>query len=187
MFANYIDVARFWDHKIFFALNGLSGSIPVYFGWLTELGSIFILPLLILAALVVWDRRNFIKKFPWLCVTLVGTRLAGQGLKFAVQRPRPLVLFADEIAQGRLVIHTFPGLHQSQSSFPSGHTVVAFAAATALCILYGRKLWFLYIPAALVALSRVLVGAHFPSDVLAGALIGTGGALVFGLFLDKKK
>lgn len=59
-------------------------------------------------------------------------------------------------------------------SFPSGHTCAAFAFAVALCCSIPRK-WAkaaALIAAALMGFSRVYVGVHFPSDVLAGALIG---------------
>jgi membrane-associated phospholipid phosphatase len=63
------------------------------------------------------------------------------------------------------------------ASFPSGHSVTAFAAATAIGWFAPRLRWPLYGLAALVALSRVALGAHYPSDVLAGAMLGIGSAL----------
>jgi membrane-associated phospholipid phosphatase len=58
------------------------------------------------------------------------------------------------------------------TSFPSGHAAAAFAAATAVGIFYPRLRVPLYTLAALVALSRVYLGVHFWSDVLAGSLLG---------------
>ena len=59
-------------------------------------------------------------------------------------------------------------------SFPSGHTTASFAAATALAMSLGKKFGIpALILAALIALSRLYVGVHYPSDVLAGAIIGT--------------
>lgn len=64
------------------------------------------------------------------------------------------------------------------ASLPSGHGTTAFAAAFAIGALYPRLRVALWTLAGIVALSRVAVSAHYPSDVLAGALIGTLGALV---------
>lgn len=61
----------------------------------------------------------------------------------------------------------------SSFSFPSGHTNSSFAAAYALTAAFGRKGAFAYLPALLIALSRCYVGVHYPTDVLAGALVGT--------------
>ncbi|MCK9361545.1 phosphatase PAP2 family protein [Patescibacteria group bacterium] len=57
-------------------------------------------------------------------------------------------------------------------AFPSGHTSVAFACAAALT--YGRPGWGLValVAAAAVGLGRVFVGVHYPSDVIAGAILG---------------
>jgi len=89
-------------------------------------------------------------------------------LKKAVDRPRP--------AEKYSFIH--PYIVETDPSFPSGHTTAAFAAATSLS-LTARK-WYVVVPAYLwagtVAYSRLHLGVHYPSDVLAGALIGAGSA-----------
>jgi undecaprenyl-diphosphatase len=66
-------------------------------------------------------------------------------------------------------------------SFPSGHTAASFAAATALGMAYPSARPLLYATATAVGLSRIHLGHHFPTDVLAGALLGTGVGLLSGL------
>lgn len=61
----------------------------------------------------------------------------------------------------------------SDWSFPSGHTNASFAAAFALTKGFGKKGAWAYLFASLIALSRIWVGVHYPTDVLAGALCGT--------------
>jgi undecaprenyl-diphosphatase len=63
-------------------------------------------------------------------------------------------------------------------SFPSGHTITAFAVAIALAGFYPALFPALLFCALSIAGSRILLGMHFLSDVLAGAFIGTGLALV---------
>ena len=64
------------------------------------------------------------------------------------------------------------------ASFPSGHTSAAFSVATSLTIV--KPKWYVYVPAftwaSLVGYSRMYLGVHYPTDILAGAVIGSGGA-----------
>jgi undecaprenyl-diphosphatase len=68
-------------------------------------------------------------------------------------------------------------LPPDQFSFPSGHTITAFAIAVSLIQFYPSLTAGLLFCAVSIALSRIVLGMHFLSDVLAGMLIGTGLAL----------
>lgn len=57
-------------------------------------------------------------------------------------------------------------------SFPSSHAVNNFAAAMFFSFFYRNLKWILFSVATLMALSRIFVGVHYPSDVVGGALIG---------------
>jgi undecaprenyl-diphosphatase len=90
-------------------------------------------------------------------------------LKRAFRRPRPCAVEPHCWAEL---------LPPDQFSFPSGHTITAFAVAVSLGGFYPEMLPGLFFCAASVAASRVVLGMHFLSDVLAGAAIGaTLGAL----------
>ncbi|MDX2153952.1 MAG: phosphatase PAP2 family protein [Bryobacteraceae bacterium] len=71
-------------------------------------------------------------------------------------------------------------LPPDQFSFPSGHTITAFAVAVPLALFYSSLLVGLLFCALSIALSRILLGMHFLSDVLVGALLG--GALGYAAF-----
>ncbi|WCF07185.1 phosphatase PAP2 family protein [Paenibacillus thiaminolyticus] len=62
-------------------------------------------------------------------------------------------------------------------SFPSGHTTAIFSIVTPIMMAFPILTWALLPVALIVAMSRMYLGLHYPSDCLAGALIGTGAAV----------
>ena len=109
----------------------------------------------------------------WLVVELV---------KALVRRSRP----SFRVTQARIV-----GLRAIGRSFPSGHTSQAFFTATLLAPYFhagGWVVFLLYAMAVLVGITRMYVGAHYPRDVLAGAILGSAwgllGVLVNGYVLN---
>jgi membrane-associated phospholipid phosphatase len=58
------------------------------------------------------------------------------------------------------------------ASFPSGHATTAMALGVALALLFPRLRWVLLCLGLWIALSRLFVGAHYPSDVIAGIMLG---------------
>lgn len=100
-------------------------------------------------------------------------------LKYAIDLPRPYEIypFIEKLGVG------------GSPSFPSGHTADAFAFAVGLAFLFPK--WFIAIPslfwAILIGYSRMVLGVHFPSDVLAGAIIGTICTAIYYWIVERRK
>lgn len=167
-----------WDDRLFLWINGFSGSRWDYLmAWPTHL----ITPLVFIPVLVymlIWDGGGFrpvFRKF----VRVAAGALSGGALalivKTAVHRARPFAHFQEQMAAGTAIVKCQFGLYLS-NSFPSAHTALAFGTAAALHHIYGKNMLFLYPLAFWLSMTRVYVGAHFPSDVLAGAVCGLAGA-----------
>ena len=107
-----------------------------------------------------------------LFVAVAATGLLVNIPKYVFARTRPRVLFRDDI-------YTFEFFKAGSdfTSFPSGHTTTAVTVAVVLGTLFPKARWYFYAIAALVGIERVLLGSHYPSDVLAGALLGGLGAV----------
>lgn len=89
-------------------------------------------------------------------------------LKIMLGRARPI--FFDEFG---IVVGFFPWTAEwAFNSMPSGHTALSFAGLVMLGMLMPRFKWLTWTLAILIAVSRVAIGAHWPTDVLLGAFIG---------------
>lgn len=135
-----------------------------------------------------------------LALTLAMTDgLVVRNLKHWIGRPRPFQ--AEMVRQVRLLpaspqittIFKAPEVSFSQNSqqveqgvsFPSSHAANIVATMTVLSLFYWRGRWFFGLIALLVMYSRLYTGNHWPSDVLAGCVIGMTMALAVVFFLEK--
>jgi decaprenylphosphoryl-5-phosphoribose phosphatase len=107
----------------------------------------------------------------WIVAGLLGPIAIGlnYAVKLAVRRPRP-------------VLEGLPPLGGAPSalSFPSAHATSSFACATAMTRI-APEAAFLFVLAAGIALCRPYLGMHYPSDVLAGAILGVALGLIVPL------
>jgi undecaprenyl-diphosphatase len=152
--------------------------------WITQLGgSILLITLMAIVGLVIAVRQRRHDQPRWVVLGFlltvgVGIVIVNNALKWTVNRDRPTV--------NQLV-------HASGSSFPSGHSAAAAACWAAMALIGGRRLpeqhrrWAAALAVAIavaVAASRVLLGVHWLTDVIAGVIVGWTWfflvALVFG-------
>lgn len=120
-------------------------------------------------------------------VTIISIVIARFGLteliRFFYHRPRPfLVLQAHKLLSNSDWFYS-----DKEWSFPSGHSAFFFAMATATYC-YNKK-WGIgfFIAVALMNISRIVAGVHYPSDILGGAIIGIVVAYIVFYFAEKRR
>ncbi len=155
------------DVSVFRFVN--SSTSNRFFDWLMplassppQLGSLIALVLILL----VWKggRGGPVCAIMLALGLVIGDGLIVNTIKHAVARPRPFLGLEDVMRR--------VGIGESYS-FPSAHAANWFSATMILFIYYRRTIWFMLPFATLVGLSRIYNGVHYPSDVLAGAIIGS--------------
>lgn len=153
-----------WDYAVFQQMNNLVG----HYVWLDTLGIFFAeyFGYVLVGSLAIFLMANTKKYWPMVWQAFAAAVIARFGITEIIRwlwvRPRPFVendvnLLIDEI---------------NHASFPSGHAAFYFGLAT-IIFLYNKKLGAVFLgAAAIISLARVFVGVHWPSDILAGAVIG---------------
>lgn len=144
---------------------------------LTALGGITVLTLLTLSVTVFLLLRGKRASAAFLLAAVIGGQLLSHGFKTLFSRPRP-----------DLVPH---GVDVATASFPSGHSMMAAVTYLTLAVMLSRmdgrvriRVFFVSVAAVLacaVGVSRVYLGVHWPSDVLAGWTLGAAWALIVWL------
>ncbi|KKW43592.1 MAG: PAP2 family protein [Parcubacteria group bacterium GW2011_GWB1_57_6] len=160
-------------------LNGLAGRSPLLDELIvfcaSYLAYIMIAAFLGFLFLSRYSRREKLEIFFVTAVSSIVTRFGVvEIIRFFYHRPRPFSMQP---------VHQL--LTDTAWSFPSGHAAFFFAMATAVGF-YNRK-WgiILFVAATLVTVSRVIAGIHYPSDILAGALLGIAVAYAVRFFARK--
>jgi undecaprenyl-diphosphatase len=145
-----------------FVVHHRAEPFDTIFVWLSRIGSLGIAWIAIAAALAfVWRRPTALPLV--LLAALLGEATTDLA-KALIDRQRPAFRYAEPPP----LMH-IPRTH----SFPSGHAAISFACAATLARFTSRRVAVLFfVLAALIAFSRVYVGAHYPLDVVAGALVG---------------
>ncbi len=126
------------------------------------------LPVSVIGAGLLTQNKELKNKGYEMGVSVASALVVTQIVKYSINRTRPYVTypFIDNVVT------------ESDPSFPSGHTSAAFATATTVSLNFPK--WYVIVPAYLwagsAAYSRIHLGVHYPSDVLAGAVTGAGSA-----------
>ncbi|GAB2694601.1 hypothetical protein GCM10027037_17650 [Mucilaginibacter koreensis] len=165
--------------EIYFAINARHSNWEDFiFPYVTELGTGWMLVPIAIYFLLTSYRK--------LLLFATGFALSGiivQIAKRIVHAPRPKAYFAGQLAKiyfvkGQVIL--------TNNSFPSGHTVTAFAAATVLSYLTVSKRWgFIFLLFAMaVGYSRMYLSQHFLEDVMAGSMIGVMSTVIWLTWMD---
>lgn len=128
------------------------------------------LPAVLLADGIIKKDKDLLRAGENAFISLGASTFVTWGLKYSIHRRRPFEKYPEVIKLS----------NGGGSSFPSGHTSAAFAVATSVSMSYHK--WYVITPcylwASAVGFSRIALGVHYPSDVLAGALVGIGSAYI---------
>lgn len=162
-----------FDEEMFFWVNN-DWSFPLVDAvMIAATISGFFISLVVLGLLIIYFKKG--ENSRRMAITFLLSMLIGgvavNAVKMVVQRDRPLKYFEKEIANNKVTVNA-PFRQLYHRSFPSGHSQAAFTAAAFFALYYGRRRTLFFSAALLVALSRVYLGVHFPSDIAAGALLG---------------
>lgn len=183
-FAVLIIALHWLDRPISAWGQGLPDGVRAFFHWVTAWGSDWVPISLFVAWLAAWllsllTRDNLqralrelaaLSGFIFLGVSLPG--LVTILLKRIIGRGRPVTWSVD----APLSFHSLNWNAYDYQSFPSGHATTAFSLAAVVALVWPKALWPAMALAAAVAVSRIVLGEHYPTDVTAGAVLGILGA-----------
>ena len=155
-----------WVHEVFHDQTWLNYIMK----YVTYIGEFIIGAILCAVVLLIFKKTRWAGVAVAIAIVL-DVLIVNVILKLSVNRPRPWQEYPD---LGFHEFHSAIGVREpTDSSFPSGHTAGLFAAAVALVAYYKVKGLPALGVALIVAISRIYLCMHYPTDVLGGAIIGS--------------
>jgi undecaprenyl-diphosphatase len=154
-----------WELKFMEWANGWWSSpvLDQVVVWLTYLGSHFAVILFIILSWVLTKKRKVLR---YLLFLYAIHSAVVYGFKFLVKRERPI--FFLEISSK---LFKGPG-EILDPSFPSAHAAYSFMMATLLAIWFPRYRFIFFVIAGFIGWTRIYLGLHYPTDVIAGGILG---------------
>lgn len=182
-FLTYVAYTQ-WDVCVAYYCRNLSRSVLDIGEIITTLGDskwyfMMLVPAFLIFYFIVKNKNRYMKIL-FLLVAISASGLVNTLIKWVAGRNRPINLFD----HGLFGFDYFEAIYEL-NSFPSGHTVTVFSLAAALSMLFPRFGFLAFIPAVVIALSRVIITSHFVSDVIAGAVVGILCALAVKYYFDR--
>lgn len=170
-----MDILYSIDLAIFYFFNHTlsTGFLDKFFSIITDVNSWYIAYIILAGiAFTKGGTRGRIAVAGIIILIIFTDQTGYKLLKEIFQRIRPCNVLPDVIT---------PIDCRGSFSFPSNHALNNFAAAIFLWRLFPKFKWVFLITAFLVALSRVYLGLHYPSDIAAGAIIGAAFGYLFSI------
>ena len=173
-----------WDISVAYACRGLSRRVLDIAEIVTTAGDskwyfILFVPSFIFFRFIK-KNRDWAMRMLFLVISLSVSGILNALIKWIAGRNRPINLFNHDWFG-----FNFWEIAYELNSFPSGHTVTVFSLAAALTILFPRFGAWAFLPAAVIAASRVMLTSHYLSDVAAGAVVGVVCTLGVKYFFDR--
>ncbi|MEW8973111.1 MAG: phosphatase PAP2 family protein [Tissierellaceae bacterium] len=140
---------------------------------ITDLGGAIASTIFALSLLILGNRDVRLIGLEALAVLGI-SQIIVQSIKLGLSRERPYKIIQH--------LNTF-GIDLKDYSFPSGHTTASFSIAATLALNIPNIWIIIYLLALLIGISRIYLGVHYPTDVLAGIVLGIGTSIVVHHFL----
>ncbi len=171
------------DQQLLLAINQgwASPGLDVFFAWISQSRTFSVPVLLGVLVFLGWRFGKVGIKFWLVTIVLVGLGdQLGVLLKYLMAQPRPCAELGDAVRRVDTLFHI--NCSQRLNGWPSNHALNFFLFATFSSYVLRWRGWMVgfVILAALVSLSRVYLGVHYPSQILSGALIGAALGLAEG-------